>query len=442
MLLKVCFRFLIFKVFFILIALNLQAQDMNRVRQNLNAFCAPDMHGRGYVNNGDKVAASFIEKQFKAAGLKPFPFHSFKSPSSLIPEPNDYYQKFTLPVNTIQETELKIGKITLKPSYDFIPAAGNSNAKGKLRILNLDTLIFFDEERGQKFLKQDLTKYVLLIPEKFWTKISVLPAAFKQKTSEAGALLITHKKITYTVAKNQQSQPQFDLLQTALPRAAKKVKFKTEAQFIPEYQTQNVIGFIPGKIQPDSFVVISAHYDHLGRIGKNTYFPGANDNASGTSMLLELAHYYGKPENQPAYSMVFMAFGAEEAGLVGSKFYVEHPLFPLSSISFLLNLDLNGTGDDGIMVVNGKIHEKEFRHLERLNKAKSYFPQVKSRGKAANSDHYPFSEKGVKAFFIYTLGGTTAYHDVQDTAENLPLTKFPELFRLLQDFANTAMQKN
>ena len=63
---------------------------------------------------------------------------------------------------------------------------------------------------------------------------------------------------------------------------------------------------------------------------------------------------------------------------------------------------------------------------------KQYFSQVKSRGKANNSDHAPFSEKGVKAFFIYTLGGTTAYHDVNDTAENLPLTKFTELFQLIR----------
>jgi hypothetical protein len=106
-----------------------------------------------------------------------------------------------------------------------------------------------------------------------------------------------------------------------------------------------------------------------------------------------------------------------------------------------LNLDLNGTGDDGIMVVNGKIHEKEFAALQRLNNQKQYFNLVKSRGKAANSDHYPFSEKGIKAFFIYTMGGTTAYHDVNDTAKNLPLTRFPELFRLLLDLSRAFMQR-
>ncbi|MFC5269198.1 M28 family metallopeptidase [Adhaeribacter terreus] len=266
-------------------------------------------------------------------------------------------------------------------------------------------------------------------------KRNILPDAFALKMKEAAAIFITHpQKLTYTVARNQNPQPQFDLLQKTVGKTPKKVKYEVKAKFIPEYQTQNVIGFIPGKVQSDSFIVFSAHYDHLGRISEDAYFPGANDNASGTSLLLELAHHFSKPENQPAYSVAFMAFGAEEAGLVGSRFYVEHPLFPLQQIKFLVNLDLTGTGDAGLMVVNGKIHEKEFAQLQKLNGEKHYFPEIKSRGKAANSDHFPFSEKGVPAFFLYTLGGTTFYHDVLDKPDALPLTKYPELFRLILDY--------
>ena len=398
-----------------------KAQDMTRVRQNLATLCAPEMDGRGYVNNGDKKAAEFIRKQFQEAGLKHFT--------------DNYYQPFSLPVNTISEVELQLNNTKLKPGFDFIPDAALPSSKGKLKILPLDTLIFSDEKRGEQFLQSDLRKYALLVPEKFWSTLNILPETFKAKTTEAAAILISHpQKLIYTVARQQDQQPQFDVLQKTLPEKVQKVKFKAEAKFIPDYQTQNVIGFIPGKLHPDSFIVFSAHYDHLGRIGKQTYFPGANDNASGTSLLLELAYYYARPENQPDYSIAFMAFGAEEAGLVGSRFYVENPLFPLRQIKFLVNLDLTGTGDAGLMVVNGRIHEKEFAQLQKLNTEKRYFPEVKSRGKAANSDHYPFSEKGVPAFFLYTLGGTTAYHDVNDKPEMLPLTKYPQLYKLLLDF--------
>jgi hypothetical protein len=413
---------------FLLFPLASKAQDMARVRQNLNALCAPEMHGRGYVNAGDKKAAEFIRKHFEEAGLKTFE--------------GNYFQTFSLPVNTVSEVELKLDDQKLKPGLDFIPDAAISSGKGKLKIQLFDTLIYSDENRGKAFLRQNLQGKALLIPEKFWMKRSILPNEFAQKMQTAGAILISHpQKFTYTVAKNQTVQPQFDVLQKTLGKTPQKVKYKVKAKFIPAYQTQNVIGFIPGKIQPDSFLVFTAHYDHLGRIDENTYFPGANDNASGTSLLLELAHHFSQPENQPDYSVAFMAFGAEEAGLVGSRFYVENPLFPLRQIKFLVNLDLTGTGDAGLMVVNGSIHEKEFAQLQQLNKQKSYFPEIKSRGKAANSDHFPFSEKGVPAFFLYTLGGVTFYHDIQDKPETLPLTKYKELFNLILDFTQALSLK-
>jgi Zn-dependent M28 family amino/carboxypeptidase len=195
-----------------------------------------------------------------------------------------------------------------------------------------------------------------------------------------------------------------------------------------------VLAFIAGSAQPDSFLVLTAHYDHLGRQGREVLFPGANDNASGTAMLLELAAWYAQPRNRPRYSIAFMAFGAEEAGLVGSAFYTQHPLFPLSHIRFLVNLDLLGAGDEGLMVVNGRILEQEFNLLHQLNTRHHYLPLIKGRGKAANSDHYHFTEKGVPAFFFYTLGGPAAYHDPQDLAATLPLSGFTGVFWLIKDF--------
>ncbi|HYG37992.1 MAG TPA: M28 family peptidase, partial [Cytophagales bacterium] len=98
------------------------------------------------------------------------------------------------------------------------------------------------------------------------------------------------------------------------------------------------------------------------------------------------------------------------------------------------NLDLVGTGDDGIAVVNAILHEREFNTLNRLNSENQYFSTIKKRGEAANSDHYFFHVKGVKSFFIYTMGGTKAYHDVNDKASDLPLTKYTELYKLIIDF--------
>ena len=133
---------------------------------------------------------------------------------------------------------------------------------------------------------------------------------------------------------------------------------------------------------------------------------------------------------------MFLLFGAEEAGLVGSRYFVAHPLIPLKSIKFLVNLDLLGTGEQGATVVNGRVFEDAYRRLLALNAAQHYLPALGARGRAANSDHFPFSEAGVPAFFLYTRGGSTAYHDVNDRPEALSLVGFSGAFGLVRDFLN------
>jgi Zn-dependent M28 family amino/carboxypeptidase len=172
-------------------------------------------------------------------------------------------------------------------------------------------------------------------------------------------------------------------------------------------------------------------------MGKDTYFPGANDNASGISLLLNLAHYYA---SHPAkYSIGFICFAGEEAGLLGSKYYTENPLVPLKNIRFLINTDLAGTGDEGITVVNATEFPREFAYMNAINDEDKLLIKIYPRGKAANSDHYFFTEKGVPAFFFYTMGGIKAYHDVFDKAETLPLNEHEDLFKLIVQFNQKLM---
>ena len=174
-------------------------------------------------------------------------------------------------------------------------------------------------------------------------------------------------------------------------------------------------------------------------MGKDTYFPGANDNASGISLLLNLAHYYAA--NPQPFSIGFICFGGEEAGLIGSKYFTEHPLVPLKSIRFLVNTDLAGTGEEGITVVNATEFPKEFGYMNAVNDENKLLVKINARGKAANSDHYFFTEKGVPAFFFYTMGGIKAYHDVFDKAATLPLNEHEDLFKLVVKFNDKLMGK-
>jgi Zn-dependent M28 family amino/carboxypeptidase len=163
-------------------------------------------------------------------------------------------------------------------------------------------------------------------------------------------------------------------------------------------------------------------------LGSTVYFPGANDNASGIALLLNLLHYYSIHPSR--YSILFVAFSAEEAGLLGAAQFVRNPPCKLTAIKFLINFDLVGTGDEGIKVVNGSVYTNEFARLRMINDRDALVPKVEARGKACNSDHCVFSEKGVPCFYIYTLGGIKAYHDPDDRAQTLPLTEFADLFRL------------
>ncbi len=407
----------------LLTATTAQAQQMQRVRQTIDTLCSPTMHGRGYIFDGDKKAAEYISSTFSSVGLRSLE--------------NSYYQPFNLSVNRITHTpQLQAGKAKLVAGVDFVAQVASASGKGKAKVLPLDTLVFADTAAAQKFFSQNLHKKAILYRQQDQQQLSKLPEHYQQKLQGAKVhIILQPKELMTTVARQQQNLPVLEVKSGAWPVDTRKIRYNVQADLTPNYQTQNVVAFIQGSIKPDSFIVFSAHYDHLGGQGEGVYFPGANDNASGTAMLLELAHYYNQPENRPAYSIAFMAFAAEEAGLLGSYHYVQHPLFPLSQIKFLVNLDLLGTGDDGMMVVNGSIHQQEFNLLTKLNQQHHYLPQLRRRGKAANSDHFPFSEKGVPAFFFYTLGGTAAYHNTNDKPEQLPLTRFPEVFKLITEFA-------
>lgn len=410
--------FIIFFAYFL--PANASAQDMQRAKQTVAELCAPQMYGRGYLANGDKVAAKYIANRLEKAEAKKF---------------NDsYFQNFFLNINTFpNKIQLEIDRKKLNLGADFIVSPISTSGSGSGQAYFLDTLIFIgDETAKQAFLKEDLTNKIIVFDGKDYPKIADLSTPLVRKFYEAKAFISIENKLTMSLASSQLSKPTFSILKSQLPSNIKKIKFSLDAKLVENYSTQNVIGYLEGTTKADSFVVFTAHYDHLGGLGKKIYFAGANDNASGTALLLELLEYY--KQNRPTYSVGFIFFGAEEVGLLGSKFYTENPLFPLSKIKFLINLDLVGTGVEGITVVNATIFPKEFSILEQINKEKNLFSQVRKRGKAANSDHYFFTEKGVKSFFIYTLGGIQAYHDIYDKAETLPLSHYENLFQLLTMF--------
>lgn len=412
------------------------AQNINYARRVLDTLCSQSMHGRGYSGTesdkskaslyGDKMAAFYICDEFKRLGLLSYMYQT-------------YMQPFQISVNTFPgRMNIESDGVKLVPGKDFIcyPFSGGSPKK-KYPVLWLDSATLKSEADLNTLLRSDNTDK-FIIADHSGISDSTLNRFFEEMPSNpagaAGVAIVKNEKLTCSLAQEAFAYPVLAVLKSSVKAKAKKVTIELNQYYLKNYITQNVIGFAEGSSSPDSFIVFSAHYDHLGHMGREVYFPGANDNASGVAMLLNLAEHYIK--NPPKYTTVFIAFGAEELGLLGSKYFVEHPLFPLKQIKFLVNLDIVGTGDEGITVVNGTVHTEEFNRLRGISNEKKYLAQVLPRDKAANSDHYPFSEKGVPAFFIYTLGGIKAYHDIYDRPETLPLNAFENLFKLLVDFVD------
>lgn len=410
--------------FFLCVPLMAGAQDLDYARKTIDSLCHSDLHGRSWFGNGEQKAADLIEQEFRTAGLQAFGA--------------SFQQDFSFPLNTFPgKVSLQIGKVELIPGKDFLvmPYSGASSGTFSVVRINQSNLKNYISSKGT-FNSAGLKGKVVMIDTKGIEEKSrrqAMEGLARQLPKVAGVILLEEKKLTHSLSQTALDYPVVRILRSALPKKVKKLSWTIEQEFQAAYEAQNVIGYVKGTAQPDSFIVFSAHYDHLGRMGTETYFPGANDNGSGTALLMDLARHYGK--NPARYSVVFIAFGAEEAGLVGSEFYTKNPLFPLKQIRFLLNIDLMGNGEDGITVVNGKVFTEAYDRLVKLNDEHQWVSSVKSRGKAANSDHYHFSEKGVPAFFIYTRGANPAYHDLDDHAGNIGLYKYNELFQLLLTFS-------
>jgi hypothetical protein len=374
---------------------------------------ASEMHGRGYVGGGDSLAATYILNKLKSYGIS-----SFKE---------GFEQEFEFPVNTFPgEMSVVIDGKSLAPGVDFIVHPASGGIQGSYEIVRFPLKDFVEGEPSMDITSFEGKALLLDVPKTDDRDSAALYRALTEMLMDSGPLVVLQSdKLTWSVSQRAAKYPLIEVLQTAWPESASNMDIEIESKFVPAHHARNIIGYIKGKKKKKEFIVITAHYDHLGRMGKGTFFPGANDNASGVAMLLSLAGHYSR--NQPERSIVFMAFAGEEAGLVGSNHYIDHPSFALERIRFLLNLDILGTGDDGIMVVNASGEKEEYEQLVEINERTDRLAAVKKRGPACNSDHCAFVEKGVPAFFIYTLGGVAHYHDVWDQGETLPLTKFPEI---------------
>ncbi|HRZ41433.1 MAG TPA: M28 family peptidase [Bacteroidales bacterium] len=411
-------------ILLIIIDLQVYSQDTAYVKRVVEILTSDSLAGRGYQHNGDRKAAAFIASEFRKAGLESIG--------------SCYHQGVIFPVNNITgEVVCRIGDRTLKAGTEVLVSARSKGVSREYRLVWLSHKTAKNPARLRRFFWRDLRNSLVVADPAIAADKDLkelYQALFRgQISGVAGMVRIMDKPYWHISDSGIETDYLVVTVKSGiLDHRSRKMYVSFTNHFEPAYHSQNVAAMVRGTLHPDSFIVFTAHYDHLGRMG-DVMFPGANDNGSGTAMVLDLARHYS--HNPHPYSVAFIAFTGEEAGLLGSTQYTERPLFPLQNIAVLFNFDMVASGSDGITVVNGSVHPGDFNLLDSLNAAHSLLKQVAVRGESPNSDHHPFHARGVKAFFIYTMGSEqTEYHTINDRSP-VPFTAYIPFFSLITRYA-------
>jgi aminopeptidase YwaD len=196
----------------------------------------------------------------------------------------------------------------------------------------------------------------------------------------------------------------------------------------------NILAQIPG-VDPEighEVVIVGGHFDHLGSDGSDIYY-GADDNASGTAVVLELAQLFAEWGAAPARTVLFAGWNAEELGLVGSMYYVIEPTHPLEDTVALINLDMVGGGDElGLIDFGGSDEGSEELYELLASQQDDDFP-VTPLESSPNSDHAWFQYAGVPVAFLFTTGAHAHYHTPEDRFDRISGEELEQTTRLSWD---------
>lgn len=224
----------------------------------------------------------------------------------------------------------------------------------------------------------------------------------------------------------------FDSLQLKQPDSGRLQSFPVNKQ-----AGKNIIGLIPGTTYPDQYYVISAHYDHLGIKGDKIYY-GADDNASGSACLLALARYF--KQHPPKHSFILASFDAEEKGLVGSRYFVDH--LPVDSKKVLLNvnMDMVSRNDKNEIYASGTFHYPFLKHfvdsIKLLTSVNVSFghdnPSEGHNDWTNQSDHFPFHKAHIP-YLYFGVEDHPDYHKPTDTFDKVDKSFYYQVCSMIKE---------
>ena len=473
--------------------------------EHLHVLASDAFEGRETGEPGNEMAANYIAEQFKNLGL----------PAAGLE--NGYFQSVSFNKTGWKQNEIVINGNKYKHLWDYM---GFATMNDEMVSVDLDEVVFlgfgiddpkYSDYKGNKLkgkviminkgepLDQDSISYLTGTKEKsdwadnIWRKLEVaqnhgvkmvlvIENELKQFLNQNRRFLVSpslrlgdgltadkkhanHIYISSTMAK--------DIIGKKAKRVKKwrkkntkkgkacDIKLKPEVKLnltknVDVINGQNVMGFIEGTDLKDDIVVVSAHYDHLGKRGSDVY-NGADDNGSGTSTVLELAEAFAEAKangNGPRRSVLCLLVTGEEKGLLGSEFYAENPVYPLENTVANVNIDMVGRADEKYKDVENYIYvigsDRLSTDLHKINEnINNKYSQIIMDYKYNDendpnryyfrSDHYNFAKKGIPAIFFFS-GVHKDYHRTTDTVDKIMFPKMEKIgrhvFHLIWDLAN------
>jgi aminopeptidase YwaD len=463
-----------------------QQADPTRYLNDIKTLAAPDMEGRGAGTKGLTRAEHLIEKRYKELGLQPAGVKGYAQPFTVVTGAR-------LKSDNHFAVQAGDAKNDLKIDQDFVPFSFSASEQVAAPLVFAGYGATADEFHYDDYAGLDVKDKVVAV-------LRYEPAGFAEKSGNHGltqhSQLITkainarnHGAKAVVVINGKLGDGEEDLLtrfgsvsgpenvgivMVQVKNAIAESWFQGAGKSLKDVQEQinsstkpgsfdfpatlrlslhidiettratvnNVLAWLPG--QTDEYVIIGAHYDHLGRgnfdslapsqIGQ--IHPGADDNASGTAGVLELARLLAPQRGQLKRSILFMDFAGEELGLLGSAAWVKDPTRPLAKAVAMLNMDMIGRIKDEKVYIGGVGTGSTLKSALEQAQKDTPFKIEYSAGGYSSSDHTSFVTKKIPVLFFFS-GLHSDYHKPSDTADKI---NAPSAARLLDLVGNVAVQ--
>jgi hypothetical protein len=459
--------------------------DSTRYLNDIKTLSAPDMEGRGAGTKGLERATKYLEHRYKGLKLQPA-------------GTNGYLQPFTVTTGAKLKSDNEFmvdeggKKQPLALNQDFVPASFSSSGSLTAPVVFAGYGASAEEFGYDDYAGLDVKDKIVVVlryePEIFGVKSGqhgltqhsqLISKAINARNHGAKALVLINGKLAdgeedLLMRFGGVSGPQnAGIMLLQVKNAVADSWLKAAGKSLTDVQQQinhsgkpdsfacpatlqlslkvdieatharvnNVLAYLPGKTA--EYVIIGAHYDHLGRGDSNSLapsqigkiHPGADDNASGTAGVLELARLFAPMKGQLDRGILFMSFSGEELGLLGSAEWVKDPTLPLDKCVAMLNMDMIGRIKDNKVYIGGVGTGSTFKTiLEQAQKREPNFKIEYSAGGYSASDHTSFVAKKIPVLFFFS-GLHSDYHKPSDTWDKINAPSAAQLLNLIGDVA-------